>query len=319
VDRPGRAHRGGLITALPLEHPLVAALAARCSFPPAGSSVDCAVSGGADSLALLVLAVASGCDATAHHVDHGLRPGSAAEGDVVAVVAEALGSGFRPVRVDVGDGPNLEARAREARLRALPRGALTGHTADDRAETVLLHLLRGAGPDGAVGIARSPVRPLLDLRRSDTEALCGALGLDPVEDPSNRDPRFRRNRIRHEMLPLLASIGERDPIPVLNRQADLFADVAEALAQRAAEIDPTAAAQVASAPRAEAGVAIRTWLTRAGVGDGYGVDAGAVARVLDVAHGRVVATEVVGGWRVARSKGVLSVRPPDAWQDADHG
>ena len=68
----------------------------------------------------------------------------------------------------------------------------------------------------------------------------------------------------------------------------------------------------------DAGTAIRAWLTVAGVGDGYGVDAAAVARVLDVAHGRCTATEVAGGWRVARSRGVLSVQPPGAWQDAAH-
>lgn len=298
---------------------MAAPLLARCSFPPPGAAVDCAVSGGADSLALLALAVAAGCRTTAHHVDHGLRPGSAAEADVVAEAAARFGAGFRSWTVQVEPGPDLEARARAARYGVLPPDVLTGHTADDRAETVLLHLLRGAGPAGAAGIRRSTRRPLLDLRRRETDALCEQLGLCPVDDPSNRDPRFRRNRVRHELLPLLADIGERDPVPVLVRQADLFAEVDDALATAAAALDPTHAPALADAPVAVAGAAVRAWLVSAGVGDGYGVDARAVARVLAVARGEHVATEVAGGWRVARSSGRLSVTPPGAWQDARHG
>lgn len=324
MDRPRRAHGGGLTeppaeadrNGIDLAHPLVASLLARSAYPPPGTAVTCAVSGGPDSLALLVLAVAAGCTATAVHVDHGLRPGSDTEGAVVADVARRLGAASRQEQVAIPDGPNLEARARAARYAVLPDGVLTGHTADDRAETVLLHLIRGAGPTGAVGIARSSQRPLLDLRRADTEALCDALGLGPVRDPSNGDPRFRRNRVRHELLPLLASIGDRDPVPVLVRQADLFADVDAALAQAAAGIDPTDAAALAAAPVAVAGAAIRSWLVAAGVGDGYGVDAAAVGRVLAVARGEHLATEVVGGWRVARSRGRLSVTGPGSWQDA---
>lgn len=318
MDRPRRAHGRGLNDPVDLAHPLVGELLARASFPSAGTDVTCAVSGGADSLALLALAVAAGCRATAVHVDHGLRPGSDAEGDRVEAAAGRLGAGFRRERVVVGDGPNLEARSRAARFAVLPAGVLTGHTADDRAETVLLHLLRGAGPAGAVGIARSPARPLLDLRRSDTEALCDALGLEPFHDPSNDDPRFRRNRVRHELLPLIADIGDRDPVPVLIRQADLFADVDAALGLAAAGIDPTVAADLAGAPKAVAGAAVRAWLVEAGVGDGYGVDGSSVSRVLGVARGEHVATEVAGGWRVARSRGRLSVTAPGSWQDAAH-
>jgi tRNA(Ile)-lysidine synthase len=298
---------------------VIAELLPRCRFPVPGTEVDAAVSGGPDSLALLVLARVAGLEVTAHHVDHGLRPGSAAEAEVVAAAAERVGAGFRSWTVAVDDGPNLEARAREARRAVLPADVLTGHTADDRAETVLLHLLRGAGPAGAIGIARSPRRPLLDLRRHETVALCASLDLAVVDDPSNRDPRFRRNRVRHELLPLLADIGDRDPVPVLVRQADLFADVDGALASAAAALDPTSVADLRAAPTAVAGAAVRAWLRAAGVGGGYGIDADATARVLDVASGAVVATEVAGGWRVARSQGRLSVAPPDAWQDAAHG
>src|SRR5437879_6492898 len=108
---------------------LLRSLGERCSFPIAGSDVTCAVSGGADSLALLVLAAAAGCRVTAVHVDHGLRPGSAAEADVVAAAAARVGAAFRAEQAPVGAGPNLEERAREARYDVLPPDVLTGHTA----------------------------------------------------------------------------------------------------------------------------------------------------------------------------------------------
>ena len=104
-------------------------------------------------------------------------------------------------------GPNLEARAREARLGTLPAGAATGHTMDDQAETVLVNVLRGAGADGMAGMEAGPHHPLLGLRRAETTSLCDALGLVPVVDPTNEDPAFVRNRIRHELLPLCADGG----------------------------------------------------------------------------------------------------------------
>src|SRR5436190_5711991 len=158
-------------------------LLARCRFPPASSPVVCAVSGGADSLALLVLACAAGLAVTAVHVDHGLRPGSADEAGVVAEAAARFGAEFRSERVTVAEGPNLEARARDARYAVLSVDVLTGHTSDDQAETVLVNLLRGAALDGLAGMRDDGRRPILALRRSETAGLCAALGLEPVADP----------------------------------------------------------------------------------------------------------------------------------------
>ena len=287
--------------------PEVVELAARCPFPAPGTPVTCAVSGGADSLALLALAVGAGCVATAIHVDHGLRPGSATEARVVAAAADRVGADFRAVTVAVAPGPNLEARARQARYRALPGDVLTGHTADDRAETVLLHLLRGAGVAGLAALAPGPRRPLAGLRRADTEWVCASLGFDVVHDPSNLDPVHRRNRVRHELLPLATDIAGRDLVPVLTRQADLLGELEAWVGEVARGVDVTSAAALASAPAPVARVAVRRWLLDAGVGDGYVVDAASVERVLEVARGGVVATEVAGGWRVARSRGRLSV------------
>jgi tRNA(Ile)-lysidine synthase len=274
-------------------------LLARCAFPPRGTEVSCAVSGGADSLALLVLAVEWGCATTAVHVDHQLRPGSEAEADVVAELAARVGAGFRAERVAVAPGPNLEARARRARYAALPADVLTGHTADDQAETVLLNLLRGSGLEGLAGYDPTR-RPLRALRRRDTHKLCADLGIQPVNDPSNDDPRFRRNRVRHELLPVLDAIAERDVAAVLARQAEGLRSDAELLEQLSLAIDPTDAKALAAAPVPLATRAVRRWL-RAGE-ERHPPDAATVARVLSVARGEAVACDVGGGREVRRSR-----------------
>jgi len=288
-----------------------AALLARCDFPPARTAVTCAVSGGADSLALLVLAVEAGCRATAVHVDHGLRPGSDGEAEVVRAAADRCGAAFRGVQATVEPGPNLEARARAARYAVLPAGVLTGHTADDQAETVLLNLLRGAGLDGLAGMdPRS--RPLRRLRRRETRALCETLGLKPVEDPTNRDSAFRRNRVRHELLPLLDDIAERDIVPILARQTDLARDDVAFLDGLSAVLDPCDARALAAAPAPLARRAVRRWLRTGGPGGDelHPPDGASVDRVLAVARGEAVACELPGGWRVARSRGRLRLDRP---------
>lgn len=280
---------------------------ARCTFPAPGTGVACAVSGGADSLALLILAVEAGCRVTAIHVDHGLRPAGPAEALVVATAAARLGAGFRAVPAPVAPGPNLEARAREARFRALPPGALTGHTADDQAETVLLNLIRGAGLDGLAGIRPGPTKPILALRRRETRALCDELGFEVVEDPSNADLVFRRNRVRHEALPLLDAIAERDVAAVLARRAALLRDDADLLDSLAGALDPRDARALAAAPAPLARRAVRRWLVEE-LSAGHPPDASTVDRVLDVARRRSGACEVPGGARVERSGMRLSIR-----------
>ena len=179
-------------------------------------------------------------------------------------------------------GPNLEARLRRARYDALPDGVLTGHTADDQAETVLLNLLRGAGLDGLSAMSPGPTKPLLALRRHETVGLCDALGLAVATDPTNADPTFRRNRIRHEALPLLADIAQRDPVDVLARTADVLRHDLDLLDELAAEVDPTDARQLAAAHPALASRAVRRWLAA----DGYPPDSAAVERVLASRPGR---------------------------------
>ncbi len=276
---------------------------ARCTFPTVGAAVRCGVSGGADSLALLVLAVHAGCEVTAIHVDHGLRTGGADEADAVRRVAESLGAAFVAVAVDVDAGPNLEARARRARHDVLGPDVLLGHTMDDQAETVLLALLRGAALDGLAGMV-SDRRPLLGLRRSETEAVCASLGLEPLDDPSNADPAFRRNRVRHEVLPVLAEVAERDVVPVIARQAALLRSVAEHLDAEAAVVDPTDTRAARTVPDAVLRTALRRWL-RTTSSEHHPPDAATLERVLAVVRGDAVGTELAGGVRLRRHDGRL--------------
>ena len=272
------------------------ALLARCVFPPPTTAVDCAFSGGADSTALVALAAAAGCRVTAIHVDHGLRASSADEAKHAERLATTLGVGFRLARVEVAEGPNLEARAREARVGALPAGVLTGHTADDRAETMLINLLRGTGLDGLTALGPEPRRPLLGLRRYETRELCRHLGLTPVEDPTNDDRRFVRNRVRHELLPLMDAIAGRDVVPLLVRTAEVAADDLALAEAHADDLDPTDARALTAAAPARARRAVRRWLASGG----YPPDAATVTRVLRVATGEHRACEIAGGRRVER-------------------
>ena len=285
---PARTDAGGLL--------------ARCTFPAAGVA---GVSGGADSMAMLVLAAEAGCAVTAVHVDHGLRPGSAAEADLVGALAERLGVPFRAERVVVEPGPNLEARARDARRAVLGAGAMTGHTADDQAETLLLQLLRGAGTGGLAGIRPGPAKPILALRRAETRALCADRGIAVVDDPSNADPSFRRNRVRAEVLPLLDDVAGRDTAVLLARAAALLDDDDRFLDGLAAAIDPTDARALAAAPAVLARRAVRRWLVAER--PPYPPDLATVDRVLAVARGEARATDVGGGARVLRTEGRLRV------------
>ena len=256
-----------------------------------------------------MLAVVAGCDVIAHHVDHGLREGSDQDVGVVNEVAGELGVEVVVHRVSVGAGPNLEARARSARLGAMPVGAATGHTADDQAETVLLNLLRGAATDGLAAMRSGPRHPILALRRAETHALCAQLRLHPVEDPTNRDPAHLRNRIRHELIPVLCELAGRDIVPVLARQAGLLADDAVLLSELASALDPTDARAIADAPAPLGRRALREWLRC-----DHPPDLATVDRVLSVAAGETLAADVGLGRSVRRSRGRLRLcgAPPEA-------
>ncbi|MEO5678948.1 MAG: tRNA(Ile)-lysidine synthetase, partial [Acidimicrobiales bacterium] len=151
-------------------------------------------------------------------------------------------------------------------------------------------------------------------RRDETASVCALLGLTPLQDPSNADPRFVRNRLRREVLPLLASVAGRDPVPLLVRTAELALVDDDLLDGLAAGLDPCDARALSAAPAPLAARAVRRWL--AGEGDGAGggerhpPDRAAVARVLAVAADEAVACELAGGWRVARTGQRLRLEPP---------
>ncbi|MEI7892387.1 MAG: tRNA lysidine(34) synthetase TilS [Myxococcales bacterium] len=201
-----------------------------------------AVSGGPDSMALLhVLALLRGKHDfrfVAHGVDHGLRPEAEGELDGAEAFARALDVPFDRSRVSVVAGGNLQARARTLRYEALEAhvarvGAswlATAHHADDRAETVLLRLLRGAGPRGlAVLPERSGlrIRPMLAARRAAIDSHNTRHAVPFFLDPSNDNPRFLRVRVRRELLPLLAQL-DAGVVEHLNALADDLAGCSDA-------------------------------------------------------------------------------------------
>ncbi len=217
------------------------------------------VSGGPDSLALLHAlrrwAAESGARLHAIHVDHGLRPESALEAARVVALGHAWALPVTARRVAsgaiAGAGHGVEEGARRERYRLFAAEAATlgarvvalGHHADDQAETLLLHLLRGAGLAGLAGMPTvrrggDPLdrfatdaaqgrpalwRPLLAARRATIAAYCRRWSLDPSHDPSNDDRALRRNAIRHDVLPALAAIVPAAPA-ILARASVLLAD-----------------------------------------------------------------------------------------------
>lgn len=198
------------------------------------SKVLVAVSGGADSVACLLVMLGLrerfGFEVEAVHFDHKLRPESAADMDAVRALCKGLDVECVTGEGDVGavaakQRKGIEETGRMMRYQFMAfvadkEGAdcvATGHTADDQAETVLMRIVRGSGVRGIRGMLpvsgvpgateRRLVRPLLGTSRRDTEAICAEFAVTPVIDPSNLDPGFTRNRVRHTALEQLRSLN----------------------------------------------------------------------------------------------------------------
>jgi tRNA(Ile)-lysidine synthase len=325
---------------------LAAIVAAAFADLEPGDLVLAAVSGGADSTALARLlahvAPARRLELELAHLDHGLRPDSAATAEMVAGQAEALGLKLHRERVDVAararrDGLGIEAAGRAARhafleslaARRGARAVALAHTLDDRAETLLLKLVRGAGPTGlgamreqALGLYR---RPLLALRREELRAWLGTLGVPWHEDPSNADLRFARNRVRHQVLPQLLALNPR-AVEALGRAARWLADedayleeeVGRRLPASGAEIEVAALQALPPGLRRRAALA---WLRRL-CGQEEDLGAEHVDALLALADGRggALATDLPGGLRLVRERSrIRAVRPAGAGTDAGPG
>ena len=305
----------------------------------AAPRIAAGVSGGPHSLALALLADAwardRGGDLLALVADHGLRPESGAEAEGVAALLAAHGIAARVLRLGLGGGPGMQARARAARMAALGAAAagagrpwlLLGQHRGDQAETVLFRALRGSGPAGLAGMAAAReagavlvLRPLLGVAPAVLERVVAAAGLLPVRDPSNADPRFARVRLRAA---LADPGGEGAGIAALAAAAAAFAArraraeaaVAARLAA-AAEIRPEGFAWIDPVALGRDGVAAAALAGRAGLVGGGGL-APALARALGL---RAAGAGTLGGawlrpgaggrWLLARDPG--SVAPPVA-------
>jgi tRNA(Ile)-lysidine synthase len=301
-------------------------------------AVAVACSGGADSLALAAGTVHSGAArGLAVHglvVDHQLQPDSAAVAQTAAQALNRLGcTTARVLQTTVAGPGGPEAAARRARYAALrdaaPAGALVllGHTLDDQAETVLLGLGRGSGPRSMAGMRELDPpwgRPLLGVRRAVTAAACAALDLLPWADPHNADPRFRRVRLRTEVLPLLEDVLAggvahalartarqlREDLDVLEEQARGLLAAARQGPQPRPETGPGVAdldvAVLAPAPAALRRRALRRWLLDAGVAELTDAHLRAADDLIGRWSGQG-ALQLPGGLELVRAQGRLHV------------
>lgn len=282
-----------------------------------------ALSGGADSAALLWLCRRTDRPVRAVHVHHGLAASdrlAAAAG----AVAEMLGVELTTRHVRVPPGPSPEDQARRVRYEALLAAAragewvLTAHTSDDQAETVLDHLLRGSGLDGLRGIpSRRPpfARPLLAVSRSTTREISALAGLPWEDDPTNASPDPLRNRIRARLIPELEMYNRRirDRLAITARLAERDVAFLEGASRPPVQVLADGAAVAASllttAPVALAARLVRRLLTAAGL---EWASPAAVEGVLAVADGRAEHHHP-GGALVVRRSGALVVaehQPP---------
>ena len=280
-----------------------------------------ALSGGADSAALAFIAD-RGSDTKPRcvHVHHGLKASDALAEAAVAI-ARMLEMTCDVVSVVVPEGASPEAKAREARYRAL-EGAiagdehlLLGHTRNDQAETVLLNLIRGAGLRGLSGMpyqrASRVFRPILDVTRDETRELAGLLGLPFVDDPTNHDMSLRRNFVRTELIPRMEELNP-NVVEALARTAEHVRGDSEYLdrMQPAPVLADGTTAQAATGVLLVLDPPLRARAIAALVGsfrEKAAVSAAELARVEEVLAGVSAAAELEGGLTVVKRGAYLVV------------
>jgi tRNA(Ile)-lysidine synthase len=315
----------------------------RLKLPTSNDSVLVAVSGGADSTALLLgieELTAKGrlsLHVRVAHLDHGLRPSSRKDAKFVKTLGQQLGFEVTVGRAKVKElahetGDNLEQAARRARYEFLERTArskgarhvLTGHTMDDQAETVLLRLMRGSSSIGLGAMeAMRPihkgsdiqlVRLLLGVRRSETEDYCRRRKIAVLTDEMNEDERFARVKVRTQLLPLMHSFNNRI-VEALSRTAILLREDSEELIERATDlllsaIIPSGKSQSKLTPLdvnilAKASSPVRRRALRLWISEAQGH-----TRRLEMAHLKAVEQLLLGksGERVVELPGGVKVR-----------
>jgi len=260
---------------------------------------------------MALLAAAAGRRLVLWHVDHGLRIEASEYVSSVRSLSDRLDAPLELRTVSLKEGGDLEARARSARYEAMPPDVCVAHTADDRAETILMNLFRGAGLSGVAAPFGRVHRPIIALRRFETVEVCRHFGVVPVTDPMNLDESFTRVSVRRKLIPLAAEIFGRDPVPLLNRHADTVADALDVVEATSSALDPTDTGALGDAQAAVASDALRRWI-RDQTGDEHYVDMASIDRVMAVVRGEAIAAEVVGGHRVARTSGKLRVESEGA-------
>ncbi|MEO7318482.1 MAG: tRNA lysidine(34) synthetase TilS [Chthoniobacteraceae bacterium] len=296
-------------------------------FPPEEPALI-GVSGGRDSVALLHLLAKRGHRLIVCHLDHALRAESREEARFVEGLAAGLGCEFVGRRENVAARAkrtkcSIETAAREARYaffakvtraRGVPRVFLAHH-ADDQVETFLFNLLRGSGAAGLAAMRAQSmrgdlelVRPLLGVWREEIEAYVAEHGLEFCEDPSNTDRRHTRNRVRHEILPLLAQAFGRDVRAALLRSAEILREEDAFLAAlpelaMAEEREPRVA-ELRELPVAIQRRVLLAWLRGRGVAE---VGFEEVERVRSLLAARVAKVNLPGGLHARRRAGRVFV------------
>ncbi len=303
-----------------------------------GDLVVAAVSGGADSLVLLDVLVHMrdelGIELRVLHVDHGVRPESGEDAAWVKKAAAHYGLPCAVRAVDVGDarGESPEEALRKARYGAFEaelaesgaRRLATGHTADDRVETLLLRMLAGSGPRGLGSIPplRPPfARPLIRVWRSEVEAYTGFLPFPPRQDLTNLDTSIPRNRIRHRLLPLLEEeynpsvkrvlLGEAEMLAALAEILDLLAGEAEGDAVSATSLgDEIEVAGLRARPLAVRREVIAAALRRMGVEPGFDLVEDIRLRLLEIEGNARLDLAAGASARRVYDRIILGPRPP---------
>jgi tRNA(Ile)-lysidine synthase len=276
-----------------------------------GETLVVGVSGGADSVALLhvLLRLAPDLALRLHvlHVDHGLREDSSRDGEFVRALGTRVGVPVDVVRVHVAAG-SVEAAARTARHGALQAVAdrvgatriALGHTADDQAETLIMRMLEGTGVRGLAGIPPVRgrlIRPLIESRHQDAVTTLAAAGLPSLEDPSNRDLRFFRNRVRHSVMPRLVEASEGDVVAQLGRLARRAREAIDAL-------DHVAASELERLARVDDGALV---LSRSALS---ALPRPIAAEVLRAAAARLGSRAPLRAWGHRGLRRVLASTPP---------